>query len=228
MRTQTYKPLEIPTYGSEDAARYLQIPYHTLRYWILGGVTGDAVIPIAQKNPPQLSFMDLLQCWVLASLRHKEGLPMRNIRAAIETLREKYNSRHPLAEAEFETDGVHLFVRDEIGAVNLSKRDQRVLEGIMKAYLRRIDRDIEGIAIRLYPFTRQEFLKSKVDVPKVVMIDPTISFGRPVLMNSGISTFVLATRYRGGDSIAALAREYGRKPGEIQEAIQWETRASAA
>jgi uncharacterized protein (DUF433 family) len=225
---KSYDSLDVPSYGTEEVARYLHIPYQTIRYWTLGGIANDPVIPIARRNPPFLSFMDLLECWILASLRHKEGIPMPNIRAAVETLREKYNSKHPLVESEFETDGVHLFVRDAIGLVNLSMRDQRVLEGIMKAYLRRIDRDIEGVARRLYPFTRKSYLREFVDVPKLVMIDPTISFGRPVLIQSGISTAVLASRHRGGDSIQSLAREYGRKTNEIEEAIQWETRASAA
>jgi uncharacterized protein (DUF433 family) len=230
MKNRQYNPLEVPSYGAEDAARYLHIPYQTLRYWISNNSDCGPVIRPARIQPPVLSFMDLLECWVLASLRHKEGLPMRNIRGAVETLREKYNSKHPLAEVEFETDGVYLFTRDALGLVNLSRRDQRALEGIMKAYLRRIDRDIEGIARRLYPFTRASYLRTKahMDVPRVVMIDPSVSFGRPVLANSGISTAVLASRYRGGDSIAALAKEYDRKTTEIEEAVQWETGAIAA
>lgn len=125
----SYNALETPSYGTEEVARYLHIPYQTIRYWTLGGVANDPVIRIAQHHPPLLSFMDLLECWVLASLRHKEGIPMPNIRAAVETLRDKYKSEHPLVQSEFETDGVHLFVRDAIGLVNLSMRDQRVLEG---------------------------------------------------------------------------------------------------
>jgi uncharacterized protein (DUF433 family) len=230
MKNHPYNSLEVPSYGAEDAARYLHIPYQTLRYWVSSDLECGPVIQTARTHPPVLSFMDLLECWVLASLRHKEGLPMRNIRSAVETLREKYNSKHPLAEVEFETDGLYLFTRDALGLVNLSRRDQRALEGVMKAYLRRIDRDIEGIARRLYPFTRASFLRAKahVDVPRVVMIDPSVSFGRPVLADSGISTAVLASRFRGGDSIASLAEEYDRKATEIEEAVQWETGAVAA
>jgi uncharacterized protein (DUF433 family) len=230
MEAKIYEPLETPSYGTEEVARYLHIPYQTIRYWTLGAETRNPVISIASKNPPLLSFMDLLECWVLASLRHKEGIPMPAIRAAVETLRKNYKSKHPLVESEFETDGVHLFVRDAIGLVNLSMHDQRVLEGIMKAYLKRIDRDIEGVARRLYPFTRRSFLResSLSDIPKIVMIDPAIAFGKPVLNGSGISTAVLAGRHRGGDSIQSLAREYGRKTSEIQEAIEWETPAAAA
>lgn len=227
MKAKYYKPLEIPSYGTVDAARYLHIPYQTLRYWTVGADT-EPVISIASKTPPLLSFMDLLECWVLASLRHKEGIPMRSIRGAVETLREKYNSAHPLAEVEFQTDGVDLFIEQAIGIVNLSKKDQLALKEIVRAYLRRIDRDIEGVARRLYPFTKKAYLRSKVEVPKVIMIDPVISFGRPVLIDTGISTAVLADRHRGGDSIRALAREYGRQAIEIKEAIEWEEGKAAA
>jgi uncharacterized protein (DUF433 family) len=211
----------------EDAARYLHVPYQTLRHWVQGGLC-DPVIKISQKSPPVLSFMDLSECWVLASLRHREGIPMRNIRSAIETLRERYNCSHPLVDQEFETDGIHLFVRDAIGLVNLSRRDQRALEGIMKAYLRRIDRDVQGLARTLYPFTRKEYLTAAMDAPKVVMIDAYVAFGRPVLAGTGISTAFLASRHKGGDSIAALAREYQRQVREIEEAIRWEGAESAA
>lgn len=220
-------PLEVPSYGMEDAARYLHVPYQTLRYWVQGGLC-DPVIAISQKSPPVLSFMDLSECWVLASLRHREGIPMRNIRSAIETLRERYNSRHPLADQEFETDGIHLFVRDAIGLVNLSRRDQRSLEGIMKAYLRRIERDVEGFARTLYPFTRRQYLTVSVDAPKVVMIDAYVAFGRPVLAGTGISTAFLASRHRGGDSVATLAQEYQRQVRDVEEAIRWENAEIAA
>lgn len=229
MKTQPYNPLELPTYGIKDAARYLHIPYQTLRYWTLSGVSSGPVMPIAKATPQLLSFINLLECWVLASLRHREHLSMQNIRRAVETLRDRYGSKHPLVEYEFETDGIYLFIDIASGGkANLSKSNQLALKEIMQSYLRRIDRDLEGVAMRLYPFVRPEDLKIKVDLPRVVMIDPLISFGRPVLADTGISTAVLASRVRGGDTTAALAREYGRDEKEIKTAIEWEKAEAAA
>jgi uncharacterized protein (DUF433 family) len=44
----------------------------------------------------------------------------------------------------------------------------------------------------------------------------------PVLLGSRITTSFLAGRYRGGDSVPAIARSYGRPMADIKEAIEWE------
>ena len=81
-----------------------------------------------------------------------------------------------------------------------------------------------GIPVRLYPFTRER--KSKE--PKAIVIDPYISFGRPVLIGTGIATSVIAQRYKAGESIAELAEDYGRSMSEIEEAIRCELWLDAA
>lgn len=58
--------------------------------------------------------------------------------------------------------------------------------------------------------------------PKAVVIDPRISFGRPVLVGTGIPTFILAERYKAGESIDELADDYGCNRFQIEEAIRCE------
>ena len=69
--------------------------------------------------------------------------------------------------------------------------------------LHRVEHDETGAAVRLYPFTRKRDLHE----PKVVVIDPHISYGRPVLAGTGIPTAVLAERYKAGESMDELADE---------------------
>ncbi len=76
----------------------------------------------------------------------------------------------------------------------------------------------------LYPFTRRQ----REDEPKVVEIDARISFGRPVLVGTGIPTAVIAERHKGGETIAELAGDYHRSATEIEEAIRCEQRIAAA
>jgi uncharacterized protein (DUF433 family) len=76
---------------------------------------------------------------------------------------------------------------------------------------------------RLFPFTR----KRQPDEPKAVVIDPYVSFGRPVLAGTGIATAVVAERYKAGESIADLAEDYGRQALEIEEAIRCELSVQA-
>jgi uncharacterized protein (DUF433 family) len=63
---------------------------------------------------------------------------------------------------------------------------------------------------------------------KVVVVDPRVSFGCPVLAGTGIATDVIAKRYKAGDSIAELADDYDRSQSEIEEAIRCELYREAA
>jgi uncharacterized protein (DUF433 family) len=61
-----------------------------------------------------------------------------------------------------------------------------------------------------------------------VLIDPQISYGRPVLVGTGIPTAALAERYKAGDSIRNLADDYSLSTDAIEEAIRCELWTEAA
>jgi uncharacterized protein (DUF433 family) len=133
-------------------------------------------------------------------------------------------SRHPLAEQRIETDGVDLFVRHLGKLVNVSRAGQLAMREVLDAHLKRIERDASGVAVRLYLFTRNQGF----DQPKVVCIDPYVSFGRPVLAGTGIPTMVIANRCKAGETVDQLAADYGRSRLEIEDAIRCELTAEAA
>jgi uncharacterized protein (DUF433 family) len=81
-----------------------------------------------------------------------------------------------------------------------------------------------GVAARLYPFTRKEAR----DEPRAVVIDPRAGFGRPVLVGTGIPTAIVAERFKAGDQPDELAKDYRRDPSEILEAIRCELPSEAA
>ena len=58
------------------------------------------------------------------------------------------------------------------------------------------------------------------------MIDPRISFGRPILDRLGVRTAILYERFMAGENIEELARDYGAPPDAIQNAIRCERRAA--
>ena len=99
------------------------------------------------------------------------------------------------------------------------------IQEVLLAHLHRIDRDFKGIPVRLYPFTRKRDLRVE---PKTIVIDPQVSFGRPVLAGTGIPTAVIAERYIAGESVDDLADDYGRRRLEIEEAIRCELSLEAA
>jgi uncharacterized protein (DUF433 family) len=224
---------EVPSYGVMEAAHYLRIPRTTIRDWVSGrhyrstaGVRfSKPIIQVPDPTAKQLSFMNLVEIHVLDAIRRKHDIPLEKVRTAMNYLSKQFPSRHPLADQEFVTDGLNLFIKKFSQLINISQEGQLAIQEILQAHLHRIERDIKGIPVRLYPFTRKRHLQEE---PKAVVIDPLISFGRPVLVGTGIPTAVIAERYKAGESMDALAEDYGRQRFEIEEAIRCELTLEAA
>jgi uncharacterized protein (DUF433 family) len=213
--------LELPNYSPTEAARYFHVPFSTVEYWTQGR---RPLVTLASSRPKMLSFMNLVEFYVLEGLRHIHGLRLAAIRDAVDDMREREGSRHPLAEYELSTlERKYLvFLRDGC-IVNSTLHGQYEIPEWTKPYLRRVDRDPYGIAQRIFPFTSKAQIKACAEPPRTVVIDPNICFGLPVLSGSRITTGFLASRHRGNDSVVAIARSYGRSVAEIKEAIEWET-----
>ena len=56
----------------------------------------------------------------------------------------------------------------------------------------------------------------------MVVIDPRLSGGRPVLAGTGLATELIAERYKAGESVEDLAKDYEREESEIEEAVRCE------
>ncbi len=96
---------------------------------------------------------------------------------------------------------------------------------LILAYLERVERDPAGVPIKLYPFMRSQPLREQ---PRTIVIDPQVSFGRPVIAGTGIPTAVLAEQFDAGDDVRDLAKEYGASEEAISDAIRCEFRLKAA
>jgi len=179
-------------------------------------------IPIPTKSA--LSFTNLVEAHVLSAIRREYQVRLDRVRTAIDYLQREFPSEHPLADHNFTTDGIDLFVEKYGQLINVSRNGQLEMKQIIGIYLRRIERDRSGLPIRLYPFTR----RVSADEPKSVVIDPTISFGRPVIAGTGIPTAIVAERYKAGESMDDLAGDYGRSRMDIEEAIRCELDLRAA
>lgn len=225
-------PRYLPTYTLSESARYLLIPVATLRSWVVGRYYPvqdgkeffKPPIFVPQTGPVLLSFVNLIEAHVLDAARREFHVAFPKVRKAIDYLRRRFHSDHPLAEQKIETDGRDLFIRSFGELITASSDGQLAMPELIDSYLRRIEWDEQGLARRLYPFTRTNTLQQ----PKVVVIDPRVSFGRPVLAGTGIRTTIVAERYKAGESVEELAKDYGRERLEIEEAIRCELSAEAA
>lgn len=212
--------METPVYGLTEAAQYLRVPLNTLRYWAQGG--GSVPPLIRLPEPGRLSFANLLEGYMLSSMRAIYNVRVPRVRKALFNLAKYVRHKHPLIEQAFETDRRDLFIEHLGKKVNLYKDEQILIPGVMELYLTRIERDPRGL-FRLYPFVTER----KANEPKMILISPAVGFGKPVIAGTGISTTMVASRFNARESIGDLASEYGVTPKQIEEAIRWEQRTAA-
>ena len=79
------------------------------------------------------------------------------------------------------------------------------------------DRDDDALPFRLHPLHA-----GWPTADKPIAIDPRISFGRPTVAGSGVSTEALARRMDAGESVEDLAWDYGLEIAQIKYAIVYE------
>ena len=83
------------------------------------------------------------------------------------------------------------------------------MKEILGVYLKRIEWGAHGLPAKLYPFTRDtDSVIAPASSPRVVVMNPKISFGRPVVAGTGIPVSSIYERYKAGDSVADLARDF--------------------
>jgi len=229
-------PRLLPTYSLDIAARFLLLPKSTLKAWVFGATWRPKGKPVRYyhplldpPNPPELtlSFVNLVEAHVLKSLRRKYLIHMPNIRIAIDDLKQRFGTQHPLADVNLLAGNRSVILEERRLLLNVGMGKQLAMD-FVRAYLSRIERPVDTeLAVRLFPFVTPPRVIGKVlseseHSEKIVAIDPYISFGRPIINGTGIPTAEIAERFFGGDSISDLIEDFGRTQTEIEYAIRWE------
>src|SRR5688500_2652774 len=102
---------------------------------------------------------------------------MPKIRRTVLYLGREFDTDHPLIHSDMWTDGVNVFVEHYGHLVNASKEGQLAMRQLLDAHLHRIDRDLNGVAVRLFPFTRKRGVvpTELVQEPRIISIDPEVA-----------------------------------------------------
>ena len=223
-----------PAYPVSEVARILNLPVATVKAWCFGQAyhlaSGSpkrfkSVIQPADANARLLSFANLCELHVLSAIRRRHKISLSKVRDSISYLRTQLGTDRPLIDKQFKTNGVDLFVEHASHLLNVSKQGQEALRGDFAVALARIERDRSGMPIRLFPFSRSTTPDAKQ--PKSIVIDPRLSFGRPVLSDVAVPTEVIVGRFRAGDTLVEMAKDYGVDEEEIEEALRFEQRRAA-
>lgn len=195
----------------------------TLRLWACGKPERQALFSPVSRAPLLLSFSNLIEAFVLASMRQVHGISMQRVRKALHYVGKEPGYTRPLIHAGFRTDGVSLFVKQADSLLNVSADGQTMLREVLEASLQRIDWEGD-LAARLYPWIRGG---AQAQGPRTIVIDPRRGFGQPVLAGTGIEARIVTGRYRAGASILVLAEDYGVDLSQVEDAIRCETREAA-
>ena len=188
--------------------------------------TVEASRPLIHLDDPKkqyLSFINLVEAHVLAAIRRRHGVKLPKVRKALDYVQREFRVERPLINQAFQTDGLDLFVERYGELINASREGQRAMKEIIGVYLKRIERDANGLPIKLYPFTRDTAGGCRAwSDPRFVVMNPAVSFGRPVIAGTGIPVSAIYERYKAGDSVADLAQDFCLETSAIEEAIRCE------
>jgi uncharacterized protein (DUF433 family) len=228
-------PRDLPAYPVEVAARLLLVPQSTLKLWVFGATWEDKKFGVRSFEPiivpPEqtqhegrsLSFVNLVEAHVLKALRRTHKVQMIGVRAGVEYLKERFSTDHPLADVDLMAGGKEWF--PQFGSLlSLGKGLQIAME-FLRVHLQRIDRTIDGQALRLFPFVAPPVKVGNTVIEqdrRVVAIDPYVSFGRPVINGTGITTDAIADRFWGGDTIESLIEDFQVDKTAIEYALRYE------
>lgn len=219
-------PRLAPVYSSADAARYLKIPAPTVRSWVAGRDYpkrgGKArfrpVISIPDDPSHLLSFRNLIELAALRALRTEHAFKLSAVREALEFARKDLRVTDLLASRELYARPGELFLERYGSLINLNRAGQLGIKAVLEGLLSRIEWD-RNLPCRFFPP-----LPNRGDA-RTVQIDPLVRFGRPTIARLGVSTEVIVDRVNAGESVDAVANDYGATRDEIMDALAYERAA---
>ena len=220
-----------PAYHLTDAASYVRLPVATLRSWVsersyatsAGRRRAQPLIVPADPTQRILSFNNLVEAHILRAFRRTHNLQMSEVRKALTYASQHLGMPRLLLSRKLLTDGVHLFVEQLDGLVNVSASGQIYWRTMLESQLRQVAWDESDLAYRLYPEIAG--IASSAGRP-LVAIDPTLSFGRAFIVSREIATHAIVQRIDGGESAASLADDYGLTVAEVNAAVVFERQAA--
>ena len=218
-----------PAYTVAEGARYLKVAPATLRSWVVGRAYPKAnglahfrpLIRPVTKQPPVLSFWNLIEAHVLRSLRTDHGVSMDALRKALSYAEKTLEIERLLLSPELRTGAGRLLLERYGELIELSASGQIAMRRMFNEHLARVEWDTKKFPTRLYPFSSSSAPADN----RPIAIDAQIAFGRPVVASRGVSTSAIAERIDAGESAAELADDYDLSVSEIEEAVFYERAA---
>lgn len=206
-------------YHLAEAARYTQLHPARVRSWFVPRSDGTRKHPVFHSDYAKvgtdraISFLDLIDVLVAGQLREL-GVSMPTVRKAYNVLKTQLKTTHPFCHQDLRTDGKRVFL------VTATELDDVTLREVVSTqqYFRNVLPHLQRLS-----YSEADKLAQHWDIEPGVMIDPAISFGKPVVAATGTTTFVIANcvKANGGD-VELVADLFDLSPTDVRNAVEFE------
>lgn len=200
-------------YPIAEAARYAGVPVATVRSWFKPRADGRGRGPLFHSDLPAvgddyaISFLNLVEVYVARFFRN-EGVRPERMRRAHEILQVELGNAHPFAHADLGTDGKQIILA--------------TAEGDLRDVISR-QHFFKQMKLRRFTFNQTTRLAEQWRIGEGVLINPRVSFGKPVAEGSGVTTYVLANQfYANGEDADVVAELYEVAAADVRRAVVFE------
>jgi len=212
------------SYSLKEAARLARLKPARVREWFTARPTTalGAVFESDfkdQTSQPLISFLDLIDVFIAGQLR-EQGIPLQRLRRVYKTLQQDYGVEHPFGRRELLTDGKKVFIagldsRGRKEVVDVLTR-QKAFPRIILPFLRKLEYD------------KSSRLARRWKIHTGVVLNPEICFGKPIIEECGIPTYILAKAVSvNGNDVRAVASWYRVTPRQVRNAVAFESARAA-
>lgn len=217
----------IGLYTLQQASRISGAKSSEVSRWLFGYNAGKSkrIAPLWQTQIKDveekvIGFRDLMELRIVKAFA-SHGVPVQLIRVALTHAKEIFGTDYPFTSHRFLTDGRSIFYEAlDHGGEELTDlvRRQLVFESIIRPHLYEgIEFSSHGQAVRWFP-----------QKGKSIMLDPEISFGRPVLTAYGVPTEVIAQAVKVEQNAKAVAAQFEIPVDKVRAAVKFEEQLQAA
>lgn len=161
-----------------------------------------------------MPFVGFAEAFVFTALRRAK-VKDRRIREGVEAIRKQHGVHFALASKLLWTDHSELLLGDEGSDLTVARTGQGQFSVAVKERLIPITYADDGYAkrIKLPQFAITE-----------VVVDPAVAFGNALIEPAGAPINDVIGRWWAGDSMEALAEDYGVPLASVEEVIRAQTR----
>ena len=207
-------------YTLAEVSRLTEVHPSTVRTWFKGRIDGAGRGCGFQSDYPPVgrdyavSFLDMIDVLVAGQLRLRYHVPMWMVRRAHEVLQKELGTKHPFCHSDLYTDGRRIFISAA------SKLGEEKLHEVVshQQFFVHIKEKLDRIV-----YSESTKLARQWKLIKGVVLDPLISMGKPIIENTGVTTYVVANQYFANKERAALVADlYEVTEKDVFNAVKFE------